>query len=120
MLTGNPVFEAFKGEIVLKYQSVYDLPYVTGSTETTVDPEGVVHALNWSNPAAATETENLSGKILQKSGAIATRYVSEGDVFRTAYIGFPLVFMDNSEGKVSDLFSAMIDWFNLEVDPLAE
>ncbi|NOR45269.1 MAG: hypothetical protein GQ534_06740 [Candidatus Delongbacteria bacterium] len=117
VLTGMPVFEAFKGEIVLKYQSIYDLPYEAGSDSSTVDEGGVVHALDWYNPASDA-TENLMGPVLQKSGAIATRYVSDGDVFRTAYIGFPLVFMDNSEGQVSDLFSAMIDWFELENNPL--
>lgn len=120
VLTGIPVFEAYKGEIVLKYKSIYDLPTTDYNSDLTFEVDGtdtLFHDLKWRNPAA-TATTNLSGDVYRKSGAIATRYVSEGDVFRTAYIGFPLVFMDNSEGKVSDLFTFMINWFNLEDDPL--
>ena len=120
VLTGIPAFEAFKGEIVLKYQSIYDLDFETGSDSTTVDEGGVVHALDWYNPASADVINPSSGPVLRKTGAIATRYISDGDIFRTAYIGFPLVFMDNTDGKVSDLFTAMIDWFDLEIDPLAK
>ncbi|MCK4978936.1 MAG: hypothetical protein KAS62_01000, partial [Candidatus Delongbacteria bacterium] len=116
VLTGVPTFEAFKGEIVLEYESIYDLPFEAGSDSTTVDPGGVIHALDWYNPAADA-TDNLKGPVLRKTGAVATRYISNGDIYRSAYIGFPLVFMDNTEGKVSDLFTAMIDWFDLEIDP---
>ncbi|MCK4979302.1 MAG: hypothetical protein KAS62_02845, partial [Candidatus Delongbacteria bacterium] len=63
VLTGIPAFEAFKGEIVLKYESIYDLPFEVGSDSTTVDPGGVIHALDWYNPAADA-TDNLKGPVL--------------------------------------------------------
>ncbi|MBN2789561.1 MAG: hypothetical protein JXR69_05185 [Candidatus Delongbacteria bacterium] len=115
VLTGIPTFQAYKGEIVLKYKSIYDLPFETGSDSTTVDGD-LVHDLKWRNPVADA-TENISGPVLEKSGAVATRYISTGDIYRTAFIGLPLIFMDNSNGEVSDMFSAMIDWFALENDP---
>lgn len=120
VLTGMPVFEAYKGEIVLKYKSVYDLPKTDYNPELTYEigtTDTIFHDLKWRNPAVGA-TENLSGDLYRKSGAIACRYISADDVYRTAYIGFPLVFMDNSNDEVSDLFSAMIDWFALENDPL--
>jgi len=56
-------------------------------------------------------------KVLQKSGTVATRYIADGDQYRTAFFGLPTFFLDNSSNQVSDMFKAMIDWFDLEKDP---
>jgi hypothetical protein len=126
VMTGIPVIEAFKGETVYKYKSIYDLPRVEGDNDTVYDTDDngtVNHSLKYIDPV--TTDGDKSGYILRKSGSVATRYISEGDVFRTAFFTIPLYFLDDnrdlngdSEGDVTGMFKAMIDWFDLEVNPL--
>jgi len=118
VLTGIPTIEAFKGEPVYKYKSVYDLPVVGGDPDTVYDTDAngtVYHSLKYIDPVL-TDGDN-SGDITRKTGSVATRYIADGDQYRTAFFAFPLFYMNNTNGEVSDMFNAMIDWFDLEKDP---
>jgi|GEM_PF-1234366 len=118
VLTGIPTIEAFKGEPVYKYKSVYDLPVVGGDPDTVYDTDAngtVYHSLRYIDPVL-TDGDN-SGVVTRKTGSVATRYVADGDQYRTAFFAFPLYYMNNTNGEVSDMFNAMIDWFDLEKDP---
>ncbi len=125
VLTGIPTMEAFKGETVYKYKSIYDLPKTTEDPDIVYDTDenGTTnHSLKYIDPLL-TDGDN-SGYITRRSGSIATRYISEGDIYRTAFFSFPLYFMDNRDkdsdgvGDMTGMFNSMIDWFDLEIDPL--
>ena len=117
VLTGIPTIEAFKGEPVYKYKSIYDLPRLEGYTMYDTDENGtVLHSIRYIDPVL-TDGDN-SGDITRKTGSVATRYVADGDQYRTAFFAFPLFYMNNTNGEVSDMFNAMIDWFDLEKDPV--
>ena len=110
VLPGIPNFEAYKGEIIYGYKSIYD------------EPE--MYDLSWTNTNDSA-TVNLEGQVLHRSGTLATRYIAKGKVYQTALFAFPLIFMDNEseiigEGKIYDMFHAMIDWFELDRDPFAD
>ncbi|MDA3883987.1 MAG: hypothetical protein PF638_00155 [Candidatus Delongbacteria bacterium] len=111
VFTGVPTMETFKGEAVYKYKSIYELPFEAGSDSTTIDGD-IIHSLQWEDRLLGE-----TGPVLKRSGTVATRYISDGDIYRTAFFGIPTYFLDNSENQVSDMFSAMIDWFDLEIDP---
>ncbi|HAQ61983.1 TPA: hypothetical protein DCR49_08310 [Candidatus Delongbacteria bacterium] len=76
----------------------------------------VLHSIRYIDPVL-TDGDN-SGDITRKTGSVATRYVADGDQYRTAFFAFPLFYMNNTNGEVSDMFNAMIDWFDLEKDPV--
>jgi hypothetical protein len=119
VLTGIPVIEAFKGEGVYKYRSVYDLPRDQGRENVVFEYAGtdtLYHSLKYTDPVL-TDGDN-SGFITGKTGATATRYIADGDKYRTAFFAFPLYFMANTDGEVNNMFKAMIDWFDLSKDPL--
>ncbi|MBU4485974.1 MAG: hypothetical protein KKD38_03525, partial [Candidatus Delongbacteria bacterium] len=121
VLTGIPTIEAFKGEAVYKYKSIYDLPVLPDDPDTVYDTDingTVYHSLKYTDPVL-TDGDN-SGDITRKTGAIATRYIADGDHYRTAFFAFPLYYMNNDNGQVSDMFKAMIDWFVLSKDPLGK
>ncbi|MDA3837444.1 MAG: GPI anchored serine-threonine rich family protein [Candidatus Delongbacteria bacterium] len=103
VFTGIPSFEAFKGEVVYQYKSVYDDDTYTDFRE-------------WTNPNLA-DSLNLSGPVTTRDGAVLTRCIADNDQYRTAMCTLPLIFMDNSDESVSNMFKAMIDWFDLELDP---
>ncbi|MDA3838066.1 MAG: hypothetical protein PF574_03685 [Candidatus Delongbacteria bacterium] len=106
ILTGIPSFEAFKGEVVYEFKSVYDYDEHSDIRE-------------WTNPNLA-DSLNLSGPVAQIDGAVLTRYQANDDVYRTAMCTLPLIFMDNSDGSVSNMFKAMIDWFEIDIDPMTK
>lgn len=117
VFTGVPTLEAFKGEVVYKYKSIYELPKTDYNSdlayevnETTGDT--LFHSLQWKD--VVTEE---TGPVLRRSGSIATRYIAEGDNgFKTAFFAVPTFYLDNSENQVSDMFKAMIDWFDINND----
>ncbi len=114
VLTGIPTIEAFKGEIVYSYRSVYDLPRDTSNDSLTVDDvyDGIKHFLYNTN----YRTGEIHSPVLKRSGTVATRYVAPGSLYRTAFFGMPAFFMDNSQDQVSDMFKAMIEWFDINND----
>jgi len=125
VLTGIPTMEAFKGETVYRYKSIYDLPKTTEDPDIVYDTDDygtVEHSLKYIDPVLTDGDDG--GYVTRRSGSIATRYISEGDIYRTAFFAFPLYFMDNRDkngdgvGDVTGMFKAMIDWFDLEIDPL--
>lgn len=121
VLTGIPTLEAFKGEVVYRYKSIYDLPRVAGDNDTVYDTDAngtVYHSLKYIDPVLTDGDK--SDYVSRKSGSIATRYVSEGDVYRTAFFAFPLYYLNNENDEVTNMFKSMIDWFNLEIDPLTK
>ncbi|MBU4486985.1 MAG: hypothetical protein KKD38_08660, partial [Candidatus Delongbacteria bacterium] len=119
VLTGIPTIEAFKGEAVYRYKSIYDLPRVADNNEMVFDTDEngtIYHSLKYTDPVL-TDGDN-SDYITRKSGTIATRYISYSDVYRTAFFAFPMYYMNNDNGEVTQMFKTMIDWFNLEADPI--
>lgn len=121
VLTGIPTLEAFKGEAVYRYKSIYDLPRVSDNNDMVYDTDAngtVYHSLKYIDPVLTDGDK--SDYVSRKSGSIATRYVSEGDVYRTAFFAFPFYFLSNENDEVTNMFKSMIDWFNLEVDPLTK
>ena len=115
VFTGVPTIEAFKGEVVYKYRSIYDLSH-DDSIAADDFYYGVSHYL-WNKNRVTGE---IVSPVLKRSGTIATRYIADGDQYRTAFFGIPIFFMDNSQNQISDMFKAMIDWFDLEKDPLSK
>jgi hypothetical protein len=113
VFTGVPTFEAFKGEVVYRYQSIYDLPHDDSlAYEISGSDTLMTHYLWCKNKVTGT----IYSPVTRRSGSVATRYVSEGDVFRTAFFGLPTYFLDNSDGQVSDMFKTMIEWFDINND----
>jgi len=51
------------------------------------------------------------------NSAVGTRYIPLSNAFRTAYIGVPLFFMDNTTGVVDYNIKKMIKWFDLTQVP---
>jgi len=120
VFTGVPSFEIIKGEAVYEYQSLYDLPdkdddyaYEINGTDT------LKHFLwNWDYVKdSLTVIDNQPVPVLHRTGTLASRYAEENGQFKTAFFGIPSFFMDNSADQVSDMFKAMVDWFDLSVDP---
>ena len=117
VFTGVPTFESFKGEVVYRYKSIYDLPKTDYNSdlafeynETTGDT--LFHSLLWRD----VETDE-TGPVLRRSGSVATRYIAEGENgYKTAFFAVPTFYLDNSENQVSDMFKAMIDWFDINND----
>jgi hypothetical protein len=68
----------------------------------------------WIDKLMITDTHS---PVLQRSGTVAARYAEENGYYKTAFFGIPTFFMDNSENQVSDMFKAMVDWFDLSVNP---
>ncbi|MDD3045608.1 MAG: hypothetical protein PHF33_11085, partial [Candidatus Delongbacteria bacterium] len=64
-----------------------------------------------------TVIDNQPVPVLHRTGTLASRYAEENGQFKTAFFGIPSFFMDNSADQVSDMFKAMVDWFDLSVDP---
>lgn len=115
VFTGIPTLEAFKGEVVYKYKSIYDLDRLASNDSIVYevnDNDTIFHSLWWDDPRVGRG----EGPITRRTGTVATRYVSEGDVFRTAFFGLPTYFLDNSDGQVNDMFKTMIEWFELNND----
>ena len=110
VFTGVPTFEAYKGEVVYRYKSIYDLPVDPTNDSLVVDGD-MTHSLWWKDPFYHTQ-----GEVTRRTGSVATRYISESDVFRTAFFGIPTYFLDNSDNQVSDMFKTMIEWFDIEND----
>ncbi len=116
VFTGVPVLEAYKGEIVYGYKSIYDLPRLAYSHDYSYDypweneADTLKHSLFLTNKV----TGETAGPVLERSGSVAIRYIEENYLFRTAFFTMPLYFMDNSEGQASIMFKAMIEWFELE------
>jgi hypothetical protein len=108
VFSGVPTIQAFKGEAVYKYKSVYSLDRDPSNDSLVVDGD-LTHSLFWTNRLTGEK-----GPILEKSGTIATRYIADGDIFRTAFFGMPTYFLDNSDNQVSEMFKAMVDWFEIK------
>ena len=110
VFTGVPTFEAYKGEVVYRYQSIYDLPRVATNDSLSQDDGNLTHYLWCKN--------RVTGEIVQpvkrRTGSVATRYVAENAAFKTAYFSLPAFFLDNSENQVSDMFKTMVDWFDIK------
>jgi hypothetical protein len=110
VFTGIPTLEAYKGETVYKYQSIYDLPRVAGNDSLAQDEGDLTHYLYCKNRV----TGEIVQPVLKRSGTIATRYIAPGEgAFKTAFFAMPVFFMDNSENQVSDMFKAMVEWFDI-------
>jgi len=116
VFTGVPVLEAFKGEIVYSYKSIYDLPRLSYNQDYSFDYpwENEADTLKHSLILTNRVTGETVGPVFERSGSVAIRYIEENRLFRTAFFTMPLYFMDNSDGQVSEMFKAMIDWFDLE------
>jgi hypothetical protein len=116
VFTGVPVLEAYKGEILYSYRSIYDLPRLSYNQNYTFDYpwENEADTLKHSLVLTNRVTGETAGQVLERSGSVAIRYIEENELFRTAFFTMPLYFMDNSKNQVSEMFKAMIDWFKLE------
>jgi len=110
VFTGVPTFEAYKGEVVYKYQSIYDLAHDDSLSYEINNTDTVLTHYLWCKNKL---TGAIYSPVTKRSGSIATRYVAEGDVFRTAFFALPTYFLDNSSNQVSDMFKTMIEWFDL-------
>ena len=121
VLTGIPTLEAFKGEAVYRYKSIYDLPKLAYNTDMVYEVTGadtLKHNLKYIDPILTDGDK--SDYINRKSGTIATRFISEGDINRTALFAFPLFYLQNENDEVTNMFKSMIEWFELDVNPLAK
>ncbi|MDY0016401.1 MAG: hypothetical protein RBS89_01045 [Candidatus Delongbacteria bacterium] len=115
VFTGVPSFSISKGEEIFRYRSLYDLPVSDYNDSLAFEISGtdtIFHKLYWED----VETGE-TGPVLHRSGTLASRYAEENGQFKTAFFGIPSFFMDNSADQVSDMFKAMVDWFDLSVDP---
>jgi hypothetical protein len=67
----------------------------------------------WIDKLLITDTYS---PVLRRSGSVGTRYVAEGDIFKTAILTIPLYFLDNTNNQVSDMFKTMVEWFDINND----
>ena len=115
VFTGVPSFSISKGEEIYRYRSLYDLPVTDYNDSLAFEYNGtdtLFHKLYWED-VLTSET----GPVLHRSGTVASRYAEENGQFKTAFFGMPSYFMDNSGNEVSEMFKAMVDWFDLSVNP---
>ena len=116
VFTGINTLQGAFGEVIMKYKSVYDCEFVDESTYVERSANGDLY----DNLEHNVDLPNLvGGKVLRRSGVVATRYISPGDIFRTAIFGFPLVFMNDDENAdgikpVTENFKTMIRWFDIQ------
>ncbi len=110
VFTGVPTFEAYKGEVIYKYQSIYDLPLQDVNYSYEVNGTDTLKHFLWNRNYV---TDAIHSPVLRRSGSVGARYVADGDIFRTAILTLPLYFMDNTDNQVSDMFKTMIEWFDI-------
>jgi len=112
-LPGVSTISSANGEIIFGYKSVYNDPVLSANTAlvTAGGPAG--------QPTKPVLDRNqFDGLPPGANSAIGNRFIAPFDAFRTAYIGLPLYFMDDSEGAVTHNFKAMLKWFELNKNPL--
>ncbi len=115
VFTGVPSFSISKGEEIYRYRSLYDLPVTDYNDSLAFEYNGtdtLFHKLYWED-VLTSET----GPVLHRTGTVASRYADDNGQFKTAFFGMPSYFMDNSGNEVSEMFKAMVDWFDLSVNP---
>lgn len=120
VFTGVPSFEINKGEAVYEYQSIYDLPDIDENYAYEINgADTLKHFLwNWNyDKDSLTVVDGSPVPVIHRSGTVASRYAEENGMYKTAFFALPSFFMDNSDNKVSDMFKAMVDWFDLSVNP---
>jgi hypothetical protein len=117
VFTGVPAFETSKGERIFKYRSIYDLAHDDSLSYEINGTDTVMTHYLWCKNRITGE---IVQPVLERSGTVASRYSADNDLFKTAFFGFPIYFMDNSENQMTDMFMAMIEWFDLSKDPLAK
>ena len=125
-----------KAENFYGYRSIYDLP-VYGRTQNDdadslvyeiVDSDTLVHDLYWNAVHPTTGALLYQGKVIHRTGSVGARHTGWGKdengndlvLFKTAFITMPLVFIDNNDNELSELFEWLVEWFDLEVDPMAK
>lgn len=125
-----------KAENFYGYKSIYDLPVYARNQHDdadslvyeVVDSDTLVHDLNWVAKNPITGVVSAQGKVVQRTGSVGARHTGWGKddegndvvLFKTAFLTMPLVFIDNSDNELSDLFEWLIDWYDLEIDPMAK
>jgi len=127
--------EPLEAEVCLSYTSIYDLPKVADSDTLVYNPLRNDFQHNLYKPFrsyAYLDTNDVehwvpsteTPYVLRKEGAVAARFVGNGNVFRSAIFTLPLYFMDNTVkegelvGPVSKNFSEMINWFEINFNPV--
>lgn len=116
VFTGVPSFEIHQGEIIYSYQSIYDIEPQDENYSYEINGADTLKHYLWNWNYATGEVHQEEGQpvpVLRRSGTVGSRYYDTERSGRTAFFGFPLYFMDNSENQVSDMFKAMIEWFDL-------
>ncbi len=120
VFTGIPTFELCKGESVYRYQSIYDLPLKDENYSYEVNGADTLKHFLWNWDYVKDSLTVIGGQpvpVLRRSGTVAGRYAEENGLYRTAFFGLPVYFMDNTDNQVSDMFKTMIEWFDLSKDP---
>lgn len=111
-IPGIATISARAGEIIFGYESVYD-------NEAMQNDSALITAGSPTSPKKPVLNRNeYNGVQTGTYSALGNRYIAPFDAFRSAYIGLPLYFMDDSEGAVTHNFRAMINWFELGKNPL--
>lgn len=117
VFTGVPTFEAYKGEVIYKYRSIYDIQPQDENYSYEINGTDTLKHYLWNWNYVTGEIHQEDGNpvpVLRRSGSVATRFISEGSIFKTAFFGVPTYFLDNSENQVNDMFRTMIEWFDIE------
>lgn len=111
-IPGIATVSARAGEIIFGYESVYD------NADMQNDPALITAGATGYPTKPVLNRNEFNGVQAGTYSALGNRYIAPFDAFRSAYIGLPLYFMDDSEGAVTHNFIAMIDWFELGKNPL--
>lgn len=130
--TGVAALVTNKAENFYGYKSIYDLPVYENYTDSLVyeivDSDTLVHDLYWKSIDPNSGNVINQGKVVHRTGSVGARHTGWGKdengnavvLFKTAFITLPLVFIDNSDNELSDLFEWLVDWYDLEIDPMAK
>lgn len=118
-LPGVSTIKVNAGEILMGYKSSYDDPQMA-------NVDSLINAGGYKNGVANDSAQYRSivlnrnrfdGLIEGQYSALATRYMPNNDLYRSAYIGLPLFFMDNANNVVYRNIRTMINWFDLTQIP---
>jgi hypothetical protein len=110
VFTGIPTIECYKGEVLYKYKSIYDLTPKDANYSYEINGEDTLKHYLWNFNKVTNEVHS---PVLRRSGTVATRYISPGSSFKTAFFTIPLYFFDDTNGDVSKMFKAMVEWFDI-------
>jgi len=123
-IKGNGIFlpsvttiKAQNGEIIFGYKSLYNDPVLSQNSDLNTAGGWLNGTEDLTTLHPVLDRNDFDGLQSGVNSAVATRYIPVTDNFRSAYIGLPLFFMNNSNGDVYFNMKKMVKWFDLTQVP---